>query len=126
MEASSARPTASRTSATVRRSGAKASTWSSSDSASRMPPSASRAMSASASSSASAASAAQMRASLPTIVASARGRKSWRWVRLMIVGSTLCVSVVARMKTTWSGGSSMSFRSALKACVLSICTSSMM
>ena len=67
-----------------------------------------------------------MRASLPAIVASARRLKSWRWVRLMIVGGTLWVSVVARMKTTCSGGSSISLSSALNACVLSMWTSSMM
>ena len=53
-------------------------------------------------------------------------RKSKRWVRLMIVAGTLCVSVVARMKTTCVGGSSISFSSALKACELSMWTSSMM
>ena len=54
-----------------------------------------------------------MRASLAPIRSSGSRRKSKRWVRLMIVAGTLWVSVVARMKTTWSGGSSMSLSSAL-------------
>ena len=43
-----------------------------------------------------------------------------------MVGSILCFSVVARMKMAWAGGSSSVFRKALKAEVLSMCTSSMM
>jgi hypothetical protein len=53
-------------------------------------------------------------------------QKSKLWQRLMIVGKTLCFSVVASMKTTCSGGSSSIFRRALNASVVSIWTSSMM
>ena len=67
-----------------------------------------------------------MRVSLPTMASAGMRRKSKRWVRLMMVAGTLWVSVVARMKTTWSGGSSTIFSSALKACALSMWTSSMM
>ena len=42
-----------------------------------------------------------------------------------MVGNILCFSVVARMNTTWAGGSSRVFRKALKAAVESMCTSSM-
>ncbi len=52
--------------------------------------------------------------------------KSNRWQRLWIVAGTLCVSVVHRMNTTCSGGSSIVFKSALNAAVESMCTSSMM
>jgi hypothetical protein len=53
-------------------------------------------------------------------------RKSKLWQRLMIVGKILCFSVVASTKTTCSGGSSSIFRSALKASVVSMWTSSIM
>ncbi len=43
-----------------------------------------------------------------------------------MVGSTLCFSVVQRMKIAYEGGSSRVFRKALKAAWLSICTSSIM
>ena len=42
------------------------------------------------------------------------------------VTGTLRISVVAKMNLTWAGGSSSVLRSALKAEVLSLCTSSMM
>ncbi len=48
------------------------------------------------------------------------------WVRLLMVGSTFCGSVVARMNTTWPGGSSRVFNNALDAAVESMCTSSRM
>src|SRR5256885_329446 len=48
------------------------------------------------------------------------------WVRLLMVGSTFCGSVVARTKTTWPGGSSSVFRRALAAAVESMWTSSTM
>jgi hypothetical protein len=67
-----------------------------------------------------------MRDSLPTMASVPRRLKSKRWVRLMMVAGTLWVSVVASTKTTWSGGSSTIFNSALKAWVLSMWTSSMM
>ena len=53
-------------------------------------------------------------------------RKSKRWQRLCTVAGILWGSVVARIKRAWGGGSSSVFSSALKALVLSICTSSMM
>ena len=43
-----------------------------------------------------------------------------------MVAGTLWISVVARMKSTWDGGSSSVFSRALNAPVDSICTSSMM
>jgi len=42
-----------------------------------------------------------------------------------MVAGTLCASVVARINITKAGGSSIVFNSALKASVVSICTSSM-
>ncbi len=53
-------------------------------------------------------------------------RKSKDWQRERIVAGTLWVSVVAKMKITWAGGSSRVFRSALKASRVSMWTSSMM
>ena len=41
--------------------------------------------------------------------------KSNLWQRLVMVSKTFCGSVVARMKITFSGGSSSVFKSALKA-----------
>ena len=49
---------------------------------------------------------------------------SKRWQRETIVAGTLCVSVVARMNTMCSGGSSSVFSSALNAASVSMCTSS--
>ena len=43
-----------------------------------------------------------------------------------MVGGTLWISVVAKMNTTYGGGSSMVFNSALNALLESMCTSSMM
>ena len=51
--------------------------------------------------------------------------KSYTWQREMIVGSTLCFSVVARMKMAYDGGSSRVLSRALKAAEESMCTSSM-
>ena len=53
-------------------------------------------------------------------------RRSKRWQRDMIVGSTFSGSVVANMNFTWAGGSSSVLSSALNAAVVSMCTSSMM
>jgi len=47
-------------------------------------------------------------------------RKSYRWHRDKIVGSTFSGSVVARMNFTWLGGSSSVFSSALNADLLSM------
>ena len=46
------------------------------------------------------------------------------WVRLRMVGTTLCGSVVASTNTTWSGGSSSVFSSAFSAPDVSMWTSS--
>ena len=48
------------------------------------------------------------------------------WVRLRMVGSTSCGSVVANTKTTCSGGSSNVLSSAAEASLVSMCTSSRM
>ena len=48
------------------------------------------------------------------------------WQRLMMVWGNFSGSVVAMMKVTCPGGSSRVFRSALKACLESMCASSMM
>ncbi|OQC28507.1 MAG: hypothetical protein BWX71_00791 [Deltaproteobacteria bacterium ADurb.Bin072] len=53
-------------------------------------------------------------------------RKSYRWQRESTVTGTLASSVVARMKTTWGGGSSSVFSRALNALLESMWTSSMM
>jgi len=53
-------------------------------------------------------------------------RRSNRWQRDSTVTGTLRISVVAKMNFTCFGGSSSVFRSALKAEVDSMCTSSMM
>ena len=53
-------------------------------------------------------------------------RNSKCWVRLRMVGRTFCGSVVASTKTTWAGGSSSVFSSALDAAVESMWTSSTM
>src|SRR6218665_1202667 len=47
------------------------------------------------------------------------------WQRERMVGMILCFSVVARINLACLGGSSSVFRKALKAAVLSMCTSSM-
>ena len=52
--------------------------------------------------------------------------KSYLWQRDIMVGGTLCASVVASMKRACSGGSSMILSRALKADWESMCTSSIM
>ena len=95
-------------------------------SASRMPPSAARAITVSAPG--------ETFAPLPS---AASFRRSWmsdtairpksnRWHRLRMVSGSFCGSVVARINTMCAGGSSSVFSSALNAEVESICTSSMM
>ena len=113
-------------SASIRPSPATAIAWSSSEVASRAEPSAARAMSASASSEASAPSAAAIRASSAIIASGSIRRRSKRWQRDSTVTGTFRISVVAKTKTTCGGGSSSVLRSALKAEVLSMCTSSTM
>ena len=102
----------------------EAATWSKIDSASRMAPSALRAIT--------------LRAALSTVMFSCDAtyprwstmscmvirEKSYIWQRDRIVGIILCFSVVASMKITYDGGSSSVLRNALKAAGESICTSS--
>ena len=52
--------------------------------------------------------------------------RSKRWQRDSTVIGTLRISVVAKMNFTCGGGSSSVFSRPLKACVESMCTSSMM
>ena len=52
--------------------------------------------------------------------------KLYCWQRERMVAGILWYSVVARMNTTWGGGSSSVFSSALKASGVSMWTSSMM
>ena len=66
-------------------------------------------------------------AGAPSLIsAPAIGRKSKRWQRERIVAGRRRASVVASTKTTWAGGSSRVFSSALKAGSVSMWTSSMM
>ena len=67
-----------------------------------------------------------MRRSRAIITSGSILRRSNRWQRESTVTGTLRISVVAKMNFTCSGGSSSVFNSALKAEVLSMCTSSMM
>src|SRR3989344_1980710 len=53
-------------------------------------------------------------------------RKRKTWQRERMVSKSFSSSVVARMNSTWAGGSSSVFRSALKASLVSMWTSSMM
>jgi hypothetical protein len=50
--------------------------------------------------------------------------KSNRWTRDRIVSGMRFASVVAKMNTTWAGGSSSVFKRALNAPFDSMCTSS--
>ncbi|OPZ67264.1 MAG: hypothetical protein BWY81_01394 [Firmicutes bacterium ADurb.Bin467] len=95
-------------------------------SASRIAPSAARAISESASSVAVRPMPPNTTIILSTIVSAGRRLKSNRWQRERIVAGNFCGSVVARMNTAWRGGSSSVLSSALNAPVESMCTSSMM
>ncbi len=64
-------------------------------------------------------------ASCAVISGTVSARKANRWQREMIVAGILWSSVDARMNRAWGGGSSRVFRSALKASVVSMWTSSM-
>ena len=75
----------------------KAMIWSSADSASRMPPSAPRAMASIASSSIETPSASQILRSWPQMSVCEILRRSKRWQRERIVPRTLSGSVVAKM-----------------------------
>ena len=100
--------------------------WSSIDSASRMPPSASRARSSIAAGSALRFSAARMSFSFAAIDACGSGRKSKRWRRERIAGRIFDGSVVQKMKTMPGGGSSSHLSSASHASLVKRCTSSRM
>ena len=95
-------------------------------SASRMPPSAERAISDTASSCASRPMSESTWRRRLTIRLTGMRRKSNRWQRDRMVAGSFCGSVVARMNTAWAGGSSSVLSSALNAPVESMCTSSMM
>ena len=82
-------------------------------------------ISASASGATSTASFAVMPARCAIIASGSMRRRSNRWQRESTVTGTLRISVVAKMNFTCAGGSSSVLSSALKAEVLSICTSSM-
>ena len=84
-------------------------------SALRMPPSARWAIRSSASPSNSTSSETQMAPKRDTMASGEIGRKSKRWQRERMVSGTFCGSVVHRTKTTWLGGSSSVFSSALNA-----------
>ena len=96
------------------------------DNASRKAPSASRAISPAAPSVRERPSAPATWATRPAMSSGLMRVKSYRWQRERMVAGTFWISVVARMKMTWAGGSSRVFSRALKAAVESICTSSMM
>ena len=98
--------------------------WSSSDSPSRAEPSAARAIRFSASGETSTPSARAMRAKWAESSATEMRRRSKRWQRDSTVTGTLRISVVAKMNFTCGGGSSSVFNRALKAGLLSMCTSS--
>ena len=82
-------------------------------------------MTASASSSASPPSLAMMLLKCSISTGTSTRRRSKRWQRDSTVSGTLRTSVVAKMNFTCPGGSSSVFRSALKAPLESMCTSSM-
>jgi len=103
------------TSADVIFSPEKLMTWSKFDCASRIEPSPERASSRSASSLMSIFSAFAISFSRSKIFCSGIVRNSNSWHRDSIVSGTLCSSVVAITKTTFDGGSSSVFRSALNA-----------
>jgi len=91
-----------------------------------MPPSLRSAMSANASGSKSTPSDTHTAPRRATISSDDMRWKSNRWQREWMVAGTFCGSVVHRMNTTWAGGSSSVFSSALNAAVDSMWTSSMM
>jgi hypothetical protein len=100
--------------------------WSSIDWASRTEPSAARAISIRPSASTRAPSFSQIISRFLMIISGSTRLRSNRWVRDRMVTGTLRISVVAKMNLACGGGSSSVFRSALKAPVESMCTSSMM
>ena len=99
---------------------------SSSESASRSEPSAPRTITGSAAGSNGIFSSRRMRSRVSVSASGAIGRKSKRCTRESTVAGMSRGSVVASTKTTWPGGSSSVFSSALKAASVSWWTSSMM
>ena len=122
--AASTAPSASATAASSGASPADARTWSRSESASRIPPSACRAISASEAGESFIPSSAATTASRSAICWSVSRRKSNRWQRETMVSGTRWTSVVASTNFTCSGGSSSVFSRALKAPCESMWTSS--
>ena len=104
----------------------KATVWSKMVRASRIDPSALRAITCRDSSSMPTPSLSAITLRLRTMSIMLIRLKSYIWQRDRMVGITLCFSVVARMKIAYAGGSSRVFRKALKAWLLSIWTSSIM
>ena len=100
--------------------------WSSEESASRIPPSAPRAIARSASSVAEMPSFPQMYFRREKMSFVWMRRRSKRWQRETMVASTLSPSVVANTKRTCGGGSSRVFSSAFHAALESMWHSSMM
>ena len=119
------KPKTSSTFASVMVSPQKATSWSSIDWASRIPPSAPLAMAQAADSWSWMPSSREMWSRCPAMVSEGIGRRSKRWQRERMVGRILFASVVAKMNFTCSGGSSRVFNSALKAALVSMWTSSM-
>ena len=126
MRSAPGRPRSSSTSAALSGSTPEERSWSSIDSASRMPPSARRARSSMAAGSATRFSVSRMASSLAAISARAIGRKSKRCRRESTAGRILDGSVVQKMKTIPGGGSSSHFRRASQASFVKRCTSSRM
>ena len=103
----------------------KLTTWSNTERASRIPPSAFWAMMFRASGSAVIPSCEATYCKCSAMSVVVIRWKSYTWHLDRIVGNILCFSVVARMKIAWCGGSSSVFKKALKAAADSMCTSSM-
>ncbi len=102
------------------------SSWSASESASRMPPRALRASAALTPGSARTPSIPNTASRRASIVPSESGTRRSTWQRETTVSITFSSSVVAKRNLTCGGGSSSVFSSALKAGFESMCTSSTM
>ena len=122
---SSARPSRSWIDAAVIGSAPLTRTWSSIDSASRMPPPAIFATSATASGSTVRPSDSRMRRNFPSISGTVSGRKVKRCNLETTAGRIWLGSVVQKMKSTPSGGSSSVLRRTSQPSLMR-CTSSMM
>ena len=122
----SALPSIWRTAASSSLPEPKAMAWSVRLSASRMEPRAARASSRSACGSAGTLSCASTCSRCCSTVSGAMGRRLNCRQRLSTVTGTFCGSVVASTNFRYSGGSSSVFSMALKAVLVSMCTSSIM